>query len=216
VAAAFANARAKQFQAHGDAHFLYRPQVQLVLQFNRYATFTNSWTAIEKEYSSSNSGNNLGADEEVFGVQITIPLLDRNRRSKALETAAEANRALHEAEFAQVNVLDAQGRLSHSIEVLQAQATVADLEQQKAQEQLAIVRVQLANANSSPQPMTPKDEQNARIAERDKYLAVIDNAFQLHQAEVSLLRQMGHLEDWLIHSGLTNAPALPSTPQPHP
>src|ERR1035441_5412083 len=42
--------------------------------------------------------------------------------------------------------------------------------------------------------MTPKDEQNARIAERDKYLAVLDAAFQLHQAGIRLLRQSGDLE----------------------
>ena len=39
--------------------------------------------------------------------------------------------------------------------------------------------------------MTPKDEQKARIGERDKYLGVIDAGYQLHQAEIQLLRQTG-------------------------
>jgi len=210
VASAFANARAKQFQTNGDAHFLYRPQISFVAQYNRYATFTNAFKNLQNSYTG------LTADNEAFGVQITIPLLDRLRQSKAMESAADATHALHEAEFAQFNVLDAQSKLSHNIDVLQAQAEVAELEQQLAQQQLEIVQLQLKSANSSPQPLTPKDEQNAQLAEREKYLAVIDNAFQLHQAQVSLLRQTGHLEDWLRHAGVTTLPASPSTPQAHP
>jgi outer membrane protein TolC len=211
VAAAFATARAKQLQARGDSRFLYRPQVSLAIQYNRYATFTNAWSLIQKE-----NNNQVGADEEVFGVQITIPLLDRLRTSKAVESAAEAAKALHDAEFAQVNVLDAQSRLNNSIEVLGAQADVAALEQQLAQEQLDIVRAQLSSPNSTPVPLTPKDEQNALIGEREKYLTVVDTAFQLHQAEVSLLRQSGHLQDWLLHAGVSTAPTTTSTPPPHP
>jgi outer membrane protein TolC len=210
VASAFANAEAKQFQAKGDTHFLYRPQISFVAQYNRYATFTNAFKNLEKSYTG------LTADDEAFGVQISIPLLDRLRRSKALEASADAAHALHEAEFAQFNVLDAQSKLSHNIDVLQAQAEVAGLEQQLAQQQLEIVQLQLQSANATPQAMTPKDEQNARLAEREKYLAVIDNAFQLHQAEVSLLRQTGHLQDWIRHAGVTAVPVSPSITQAHP
>ncbi len=210
IASAFANARAKQFQAQGDTHFLYRPQISFVAQYNRYATFTNAFKNLQKSYTG------LTADDEAFGVQISIPILDRLRRSKALEATADATHALHEAEFAQFNVLDAQTKLSHNIDVLQAQAEVAALEQQLAQQQLEIVQLQLQSANATPQAMTPKDEQNARLAEREKYLAVIDNAFQLHQAEVSLLRQTGHLEDWVRHAGVTTVPNAPSTTQAHP
>ena len=45
--------------------------------------------------------------------------------------------------------------------------------------------------------MTPKDEQIARIAEREKFLAVIDADFQARQARISLMRQTGDLETWL-------------------
>jgi outer membrane protein TolC len=220
VAAAFASARAKQQQAYGDSHFLYRPQVSFVAQYNRYATFTNSWHNIEKEYcdplSSGSCTTSIGANEEFFGLQINIPLFDRFRKAKGRETTAEAAKSLHDAETAQVNVLDAQSRLNHTIELMQAQSDVASLQQQLAQDQLEIVQAQLANAQSSPQPMTPKDEQNSRINEREKYLAVLDATFQLHQAQISYLRQTGHLEDWLLHAGLPPAPAAPSTLQPHP
>ena len=214
VASAFANARAKQLQAHGDASFLYRPQISFFAQYNRYATFTNSFKDLKSQYKSN--GVTLGSDEAAFGVQISIPFLDRLRHSKAMETAADANKALHDAEFAQISVLDAESRLSHNIETLKAQAEVAALDRDLAQQQLEIVQLQLQSANAGAQPMTPKDEQNSRIAEREKYLAVIDNAFQLHQAEVSLLRQTGRLEEWILLAGLNATPALSTAPKPEP
>jgi outer membrane protein TolC len=211
VAAAFASARAKQQQAKGDAKFLYRPQFSLVLQYNRYETFTDSWKNIVNQYGiADNSGNKyLSANEEAAAIQISIPLLDRVRRQRALETQADANKALHDAEFAQVNVLDAQTRLNHTIELVKAQADVASLEQQRAQQQLEILRTQLQAPDGGPL-MTPKDEQNSLINEREKYLGVVDATFQLHQAEISLLRQTGHLLSWLAQ-GSTTVPAPPGS-----
>ncbi len=211
VAAAFASAAAKKQQAYGDSHFLYRPQVSFVAQFNRYATFTNAWHNIENQY-----GGDLGPDESFFGVQISIPLFDKLRQAKGRETTADAAKSLHDAENAQINVLDAQTRLEHTIAVTEAQGEVASLQQQLAQDQLDIVRAQIANANATPQPLTPKDEQNALIGERDRYLGVLDAGFQMHQAQISYLRQTGHLEDWLLHAGLTPGAAAPSTLQPQP
>ena len=210
VASAFENAKAKELQARGDTHFLYRPQISFVAQYNRYATFTNAFKALQNTYTG------LAANDEAFGVQITIPLLDRQRRSKGIESTADATKALHEAEFAQMNVLDAQSKLSHNLEVLQAQADVAALEQQMAQQQLELVQLQLQTAGASAQPMTPKDEQNSRINEREKYLAVVDVTFQLQQAQISLLRQMGRLQEWVRHSSVSPSVPLASPPQPHP
>jgi hypothetical protein len=45
--------------------------------------------------------------------------------------------------------------------------------------------------------MTPKDEQTARIQERQRFLEVLDAEFQLRQTQIYLLRQNGELEDWL-------------------
>jgi hypothetical protein len=65
--------------------------------------------------------------------------------------------------------------------------------------------------------MTPEDEQNARVSEREKYLGVVDAGYQLHQAEIHLLRQTGELLSWLKSAISATAPAaLPSTPAPQP
>ncbi|HEY4381270.1 MAG TPA: TolC family protein [Acidobacteriaceae bacterium] len=209
VASAFSSAEARRQQAAGDATFRFRPQLNLVAQYNRYATFTDSFSALQK------LNGTIKADEGVFGIQIVIPVMDRTRVAKARETAAEAARSLHDAQNAQIEALDGQARLRHSLAELQAQTEVATLQQQLAQEQLDIVKTQLQNGTGNPesQPMTPKDEQKARISERDKYLGVVDATFQLRQAEIHLLRQTGQLETWL-KSGLSPQPPTAPTPQP--
>ncbi len=56
--------------------------------------------------------------------------------------------------------------------------------------------------------MTPKDEQNARIQERQRYLDLLDADFQLRESQINLLQQTGQLEDWLKSA----AQSQPSTP----
>jgi outer membrane protein TolC len=198
VASAFANAEARHQQAQGEDTFRFRPQISLVAQYNRYATFTDSFAALQK------LNGTIKADEGVFGVQIILPLFDRSRSAKAREGSAEAAKAFHDAQNAQIDALDGQSRTRHTIAELQAQAEVATLEQQLAREQLDVLKVQLQSGTGTDGPqMTPKDEQKARISERDKYLSVIDATFQLHQAEIQLLRQTGQLETWLKSAVLT-------------
>jgi outer membrane protein TolC len=220
VAAAFANASAKEQQARGDARFKFLPQVNLFIQYNRYATFTNSFKTLEK-FSNNATGGHIGADEAAFGVQINLPFFDMTRTAKARETAAEAAKAQHDAQNAQLDALDGQTRARHTIAELQAQQDVATLQQQLAQQQLDIVRVQLQAGTGNPNApqMTPKDEVNAQIGERDKYLAVIDATYQLRQAEIQLLRQRGELENWLKAGFAGPQPvnsSVPPSPAPQP
>ena len=212
VASAFANAEARQLQARGDARFRFRPQINLVAQYQRYATFTSSFAALQK------LNGTIKADQGAFGVQISLPLFDKYRQAKATESAADAARALHDAQNAQIDALDGQTRIRHTVSELRAQAEVATLQQQLAQQQLDVLRLQLESGTGNPNgpQMTPKDEQNARISERDKYLAVIDASFQLRQAEIRLLRQSGVLETWLRSSAAAPQGNIPATPTPQP
>lgn len=217
IASLFASAEAKRQQAVGDARSGFWPQINFVSQYNRYATFTNSFKTLE---AFNTGGGHIGADEAAFGVQITLPFFDKGRGAKARVSAAEASRALHDAQNAQLDVLDNQTRLRHNIDEFQAQADVATLQQQLAQQQLDVLRVQLQSGTGNPQgpQMSPKDEQTARIAERDKYLAVLDANFQVRQTEIQLLRQSGSLESWL-KSAIQAAPtqnSVPPTPTPQP
>ena len=87
----------------------------------------------------------------------------------------------------------------HATAELAARAEVASLDQQLAQQQLDILLVQLkaGSGNSTGVQMSPKDEQLSRIAERQKFLTVLDTNFQMQQAEINLLRQTGELEPWI-------------------
>lgn len=202
VASAFASAEAKLNQATGLARFRFWPEFNLVAQYNRYATFTDSFAALQR------LNGTIKADEGVFGIQITLPFFDKERSAKAREAAADASRSFHDAESAQLEALDGQSRLRHTIAEINAQAEVATLQQQLAQQQLEILHTQLQSGNGGPGSplMTPKDEQKARIAERDKYLNVVDAGFQLRQAEIQLLRQTGDLEAWLKSASPAPAP----------
>jgi len=224
VAPAFANAEAKQQQAQGDARFRFRPQVNLFGAFNFYATFSDSFAQLQKVYQANTGQTTLRASEGAFGVQINVPILDRARAAKARESAADAAHAFHDAQNAQINALDGQSRLRHSITELQSQAEVAGLQQQLAQQQLDVLQQQLKSGTLGGPQMTPKDEQNARISEREKYLGVVDANYQLRQAEIHLMRQSGQLLTWLRSAIAPATPdatttlqnSLPATPSPQP
>jgi outer membrane protein TolC len=214
VASAFASAEAKQQVARADAHFRFRPQINLFAQYNFYATWSNSFAQLQKVYQA-NTGqtSTLGFSEGAFGVQIIVPIFDRGHSSKARESAADAAHAFHLAQSAQIDTLDGQSSLRHSITELQAQTDVATLQQQLAQQQLDILQQQLKTGNPDGPQMTPKDEQNARINERGKFLAVLDANYQLRTTEIHLLRQTGELLSWLKSATTAQIPAAP-TPQP--
>jgi outer membrane protein TolC len=217
VASAFANAEAKRQQAKGESRSGFWPQINFIAQYNRYATFTNSFGTLE-----TFSGAHIGADEAAFGVLISLPFFDKGRGDRGRIATAEASRALHDAQNAQIDALDSQTRTRHTIDELKAQADIATLQQQLAQQQLDALRVQLQSGNGNPNgpQMSPKDEQTARIAERDKYLAVLDASFQLRQTQIQLLRQSGELESWF--KSVVSAPVnpsqsnLPPSPAPQP
>ncbi|MDP9051218.1 MAG: TolC family protein [Acidobacteriota bacterium] len=211
VASAFSSAEAKLMQAEGLNRFRFRPEFNMIAQYNRYATFTDSFASLQR------LNGTIKANEGVFGVQITIPFFDKGRAAKAREAAADASRSFHDAESAQMDALDSQSRLRHTIDEINAQADVATLQQQLAQQQLDILHLQLQSPPADPNApqMTPKDEQKSRIAERDKYLNVIDAGFQLRQAEIQLLRQTGGLEVWLKSASASQSD-LPGSPTNRP
>ena len=215
VLAAFANARAKQHTAWGDARYLYRPQFSSIFQYNRYATFTPSFKQIEKAY-----GRTIGADQVDFAIQFNFPIFDKGHQAKARESAADAAKALHDAQNTQLVFNEGQAKLGHSLELLRARTEVAVEERALAQDQLEVTLAQLQApaAGNGPQ-LSPRDEQNARIAERDKYLNVVESDYSLHQAEIRLLRQTGGLEDW-VRKPAQPAPAppalMPTEPGPVP
>jgi outer membrane protein TolC len=208
VESAYAVARSKRETAFGDARYLWRPQIYFQGQYSRYATYTN----IQAYYLRFQQNN------AAIGVQITIPLYDVAHRAKERESAAEAARAQHEADSIRDQFFDSRIRARHTAAELSARTEIAKLDQQLARQQLDIMLVQLkaGSGNLSAPQMTPKDEQTARIAEREKFVAMLNANFEAQQAAIGLLRTTGDLEAWISAATQTQATpsvrALPAAP----
>jgi hypothetical protein len=203
VDAAYATAHAKSMIALGDSSYLWRPQIFFAAQYNRFTRY-NNYDLYYKNFQHNNAG---------IGIQIQLPIFDAGRRAKARESAADAVQAHHEADLARDQFLEGRQKLENATAELAAQAEVATLDQQLAQQQLDALTVQLkaGTGNPSGPQMSPKDEELSRIAERSKFLAVLDAKFQMRQAEINLMRQTGELEPWL-KAAAQSQPALSAQP----
>jgi len=194
IDASTALARSKQFQAKGDDLLWKRPQIGFGAVYNYDSDKLNNYNYYYQHFTPNNVS---------FGLQITVPFFDFSLRAKAKQTAAEALRATVEAEQA-AHQNDVQiATLTGSLRELDAQAEVAGLKQQIADEQLKTVLAQIEVGNgasagpNSQSQTTPKAEQLARIDERQKYLAAQDASLDLAKARLTLLRALGHMDDWL-------------------
>jgi hypothetical protein len=129
--------------------------------------------------------------------------------ARARESNAEAEHLRYEAE-AQKNVfLEARSKLRRSTEELALRSDVAQLDFELARQQVQTVLLQLNNGTGDPtgtQP-TPKDEQNARLQERQKFVDLLDAQMDLQKAQVQLMQQNGTLDNWL-----RLAVAMPTVP----
>jgi hypothetical protein len=144
------------------------------------------------------------------GVQITIPVYDMAHRARERQAAADASHALHEADMLRDQFFDSRLRARHTAAELSTRAEIASLDQQLAHQQLEVMLVQLkaGSGNLSGPQMSPKDEQTARVAEREKFVAVLNANFEAQQAAIGLLRAAGGLEAWI--SAATQTPSAPS------
>jgi outer membrane protein TolC len=205
IEAAQAEAQSHQFQAHGDELATkIRPLVAFGAVYNRDATSLNNYNLYFGRVNPlTGQVEKLKADNFSIGLSIQIPIFDLNHKAKAQESAAEALRSTVEAEQAQRQNDVQIATLTGNIRELDAQAEVASLKQQIAGEQLKSVEAQLQlgnGAGSEPgaQPqLSPKAEQQARIDEKQKSIEAIDAGFDLTKARLSLLRALGHMDDWL-------------------
>jgi outer membrane protein TolC len=188
-------ALSKRQAAKGDEQVNYLPQMSFFAQYNRSTKLLNS---VDDFFKQDLPANNFSS-----GISIQVPLLDMWHRAKARESAADALRARVEVEQVQRQD-DAQiAELTGSLRELDLQAEVASLKQQIASEQMRAVLTQLelgngaGNSPGAPPQLSPKAEQLARIDERQKFEDSLDAAVDLSKARLSLLRALGHMEDWL-------------------
>jgi outer membrane protein TolC len=200
VESAYAIARSKRETAFGETRYLWKPQITFQAQYSRFAKFNNL-----QDYYFRFQQNNFAA-----GIQITLPFIDAQHKAKAREAVADAAHAEHEADSIRDQFFDSRLKARHTAAELSTRAEIASLDQQLAQQNLDVLLVQInaGNGNLSGVQMTPKDEQASRIAEREKFIAVINANFESQQAEINLMRQTGDLETW-IAAALQAQPSAP-------
>jgi outer membrane protein TolC len=234
IKAAFATADAKRYAAFGDHRYLLRPQVSLGSNYSRVDAGLSSYASYYPRFAgtpdSPNSNNSLS-----FGLQINLPLLDMTHRSKARQSAADAARAMADAQQQRGVYREGRAKLQNATAELTLRAQLARDDREIAEDQLETLKLQSAqSANPNGPQVTPKDELNAQLQERQKYIDVLNADLQLEQTEVNLLRQTEGLGAWVLGSAgtrtltptvtpltpvnppLGGAGALPSAPTPNP
>lgn len=189
-------ARSRYLIAKGDEERAWMPQFAFGVLYTRNTNVLNS---IGQFFSTGH----LPTNNFSSGFSINLPLFDAGLRAKARESAADALRARVEAEQAQRQNEAQIAEIDSSLRELQTQAEIADLKQQIANEGLKTVTAQLEYGNGTgtgpgAQPqLSPEAEQQARIDERQKYEDSLEAGLELSKARLSLLRALGHMQDWL-------------------
>jgi outer membrane protein TolC len=181
------NAKGKRERAQADSLYTWRPQVSFAAQYGRVSPIEN----VSEFYNLHNNYNSASV-----GIQIQFPPLDQVRRAAAHQSTADALRTENELLGMRFDEEEGRRKLLRSLPELAASVELAELEQKIAETELNSALLQMKQASGGPL-MTPKDEMNARIQERQKYLDLLDARLQLDKAGISLLRQTGALEKWL-------------------
>jgi outer membrane protein TolC len=192
LAAADAEARSKQYVAAGDKGKLYRPEIAFGIQYSRYAKFNNY-----AQYYLRFQHNNFDV-----GINMSLPLYDAGAKAKARGSAADAVHAREQADLFRLQLAEHTRELTSGLAELRAQQKIARLQSEFAQENVDVVMTQLENGsgNQNATPLSPRDEQKARIEERHRFVDKLEADFQLMQAQIQLERTLGQIENWAMQA----------------
>ena len=183
-----ANLEAKTEQARGDA--------KVCLESPRSPLARSMEGSVRLKMYRSFTTSTVTTTVRQLGVQIQFPLFDEVRKASARQSAADAARAALDLKNLRGAEDEDRRRLKRAAGELAIKSQLAELDYGIAQDELQSVLIQL-HASTGSAPVTPKEEQNARIEEREKYLALLDAKQEAVKAEVTFLRQSGQLEGWL-------------------
>lgn len=199
VMSAFASAQSKQETAFGDLRYRFRPQVTFGINFSYIDTSHTNYLDYYPGFKDKSR------DAASVGVQVTIPLFDKGHEAKAHEAVADAAHARADAENIRNQFLEGRFKLGRAATELEARSEVSELDFELAEEQLKTVQIQLSGPSGDPNAtqLTPKDEQNARVQERQRYIDMLDAQIELRKAQLQLMRQNGTLDDWLKKAATT-------------
>jgi outer membrane protein TolC len=182
VKVADAAAQAKEFRAQAERKQLY-PSIDFVGQYAVLARFNNY-----DQFFQKFQRHNITA-----GVAIRFPFFNPVQRAAAEAAKADAAKSRKEARGVKEQVSTDTLKLQRSVEQLAAAREVAQLEHQLAQSDIESTHAKIESGTA-----TLKDEENARVAEHERYTAYLNSSFELDRAQIQLMRQIGQLETWAL------------------
>ncbi len=180
--AASQQADAKNLRAKAE-HKMNLPQVDLAGQYGLLARY-NNYDEFFRKFQRHNV---------TVGLVIRFPFLNFAQKARAEAAEAEATRAQKEAEQVKFDVAANTLKLQRAVQQLTAARDVAKLEYQ-----LAASDTQAVMARVEAGAATIRDQENARLAENQKYSALLDMTFELDKAQMQLLRATGQIERWAL------------------
>ena len=184
-----ANAQARQQHALGDASYRWKPQVSFAAQYGRVSPINDV-----SDYYDLHGKYNVA----FAGVQVQFPIFDKARRARSDEAKADAAHANDELQVSQLQHAEDRLRLIHSLTELTVRAQIAEVDLSIAEAQLKATIIQTTEGGNGGGPvLSPKEEQNARVQARQRYLSVLDARLQMQKAQITMLRMTGGLEAWL-------------------
>lgn len=182
IKVAEASAQAKEFRARAERKQLY-PAVDYVGQYAVLARFNNY-----DQFFQKFQRHNVTA-----GVAIRFPFFNPVQRALADAARADAAKSRKEAQGVKEQVSVETLKLQRSVQQLAAAREVAQLEHQLSQSDIEAAHAKIESGAASI-----KDEQNARVAEHQRYTAYLNSSFELDRAQIQLMRQINELENWAL------------------
>lgn len=180
-------AKVKEFRAQAERKALY-PTLDLAGQYAVLARFNN----YDKFFQpGSFQRHNLS-----IGGVIRFTFLNSTQRAAASAAKFDAVKAREEARKIKEQVGAETLKMQGSVQQASAARDVAQLEHELAQADIEAARAKIESGAA-----TLKDEQNARVAEHQRYTAYLSSNFDLDKAQIQLLRQTGELESWALGPG---------------
>ncbi|MGH9602490.1 MAG: TolC family protein, partial [Terriglobales bacterium] len=182
IKAANEQADAKDLRARGERRQSY-PSFDLAGQYGLLSRH-NNYDEFFRKFQRHNV---------TVGVVIRFPFLNFSQRANAEAASAEAAKARKEAEAVKQQVATDTLRLQRAVRQWAAARDVAKLEYSLASSEVQAVAARLEAGNA-----TVRDQENARIAENQKYAALLDATLQLEMVQMQLLRASGEIEKWAL------------------
>jgi outer membrane protein TolC len=187
IQAAAASDQAKALRAKADGEYTWRPQVSFGANYGRVSPIQN----VSQFY-------NLNGIYNVYsvGVSVQFPLLDLVRRGAAKQSRLDTARSLMDLDSLRSDEAAGRHKLQRSFPELTTKAELADVDYDIARDQLEAAEAQSQHATGGP-AITPKDVENARIEERQKYVEMLSAKLDARKAQITFLRLTGRLDGWL-------------------